>query len=186
MKPISRKRRFLRRFPLVFAGGFVAYAIAAMFNSSLLSVPGKILVGGAGLTFRVGTVRGSINGASVVYDAYREVLDREADLRFHGLLLGLRSGSCGQYPFEQLLVGRDMVLLPGKVDIIKLPFGALLMETANGVEISSQKAFDDPSLEVSTNDGVRRYRFTNRGRDNQAKDEFVLSVPTNYYPLSPR
>ncbi len=186
MKPISRKRRFLRRFALVFTGCFVAYTIAAVFNPSLLSVPVKVLVGEAGLTFRVGAVHGSINGAPVVYDAYREVLDREADLRFHGLLLGLRSGSCGQYPFEQLLVGRDMVLLPGKVDVIKLPFGALLMETANGVEISSQKAFDDPSLEVSTNDGIRRYRFTNRRRDNQTEDEFVLLVPTSYDPLSPR
>ena len=182
MKPISRKRRFA----LVLAGCLVAYAIAAIINPSLLSVPAKVLVGEAGLTFRVGTVHGSINGSPVTYDAYREVLVRDADLRYHGLLLELRSGDCGQCPFEQLLVGRDMILLPGKVDVVKLPFGALLMATANGVEISSKKAFDDSSLVVSTDDENRRYWFANRGRDNQAEDEFVLSVPTSYFPLSPR
>ncbi len=185
MKPTSRKRRVLRRFALVFAVCFAAYAIAAMFNPSLLSVPAKVLVGEAGLTFRVGTVHGSINGSPISYDAYREVLSRGADLRFHGLLLTLQSGDCRQHPFEQLLVGRDMILLPGNVDIVKLPFGVLLMETANGVEISSKKAFDDPSLVISTDAGVRQYRFTNHNRDNQAEDEFELFVPTSYAPLSP-
>ena len=81
MKPTSRKRRVLRRFSLVFAVCFAAYAIAATFNPSLLSVPAKDLVGEAGLTFRVGTVHGSINGSPVIYDAYREVLGRDARTR---------------------------------------------------------------------------------------------------------
>ncbi len=179
MKPTektnSRKRSVLRRWAVVVAGGCAAYLVAAAFHPPLLSVPAKMLAGNGGTTHRLGVVHGKLDGLPLAYDAYAEIVEDGTDLRSHGLFLLLRSGTLGQLPFERLLLGRDMILLPGNVDSLKLPFGVLLMETASGVEITSPKAFDHPMLNVETEEGLRRYRFRDSGRT-----EFVLDVPAEF------
>ena len=70
-----------------------------------------------------------------------------------------------------------MIDLPNWADTVKLPFGGLLTQHTTGVEIVSRKAFDNPTLEIETTNGVRQYRFCNRSEGRVDDMNFVLNIP---------
>ena len=144
-------------------------------------VPAKIALGGGVATRRVAVVTGTLDGIEIVYDAYRDVFDEEPDFRFDGLLLLLQSDSSRRHPFGQLLVRRDMIVLPNWADTVKLPFGGLLAENTTGLEIVSRKAFENPTLEIETTNGVRQYRFCNRSEGGGDETDLVLNVPNDAF-----
>ena len=183
MKPVSRKRQFLRRFAMAIAGLGVAYAVAAAINPALAVVPLKIAAGGGVATRRVAVVAGTLNGKEIVYHAYRYVFDESPDFRFDGLLLLLQSDSPRRHRFGQLLVQNDMIILPNWADTVKLPFRCLLAENTTGVEIVSRKAFDNPTLEIETTNGFRQYRFCNRSNGSTVDAHLFLNIPkTAFHP----
>ena len=177
MKMINRKHRVLRRLAIAVVLCCVACAVAVAINPALAVVPAKIAAGGGDATRRVAVVTGTLNGEEVVYDAYRYAFDEEPDFRFDGLLLLLQSDSSRRHRFGQLLVRHDMIDLPNWADTVKLPFGGLLAENTTGVEIVSGKAFDNPTLEIETTNGVRQYRFCNRSEGGDDDMNFVLNIP---------
>ena len=184
MKPVPRKRRFLRMFAMAIIGFGVAYVIAATINPALAVVPAKIVLGGGVATRRVAIVTGTLDGEQIVYEAYRYDFDEGPDFRFDGLLLLLQSDSSRQHRFGQLLVRHDMIDLPNWADTVKLPFGWLLAENTTGVEIVSRKAFDNPMMTIETTNGVRRYRFYNRSNGATIETDLVLNIPKTSFNSS--
>ena len=177
MKEKNHRHGALRRFSIATVVSCVACAVAAAINPALAVVPAKIVAGGAVATRRVAVVTGTQDGEGIVYDAYRYVFDEGPDFRFDGLLLLLQSDPSRRHRFEQLLVRHDMIELPNRADTVKLPFGGLLAENTTGVSIVSRKAFDDPTLEIETTNGVRQYRFFNRPEDRTDDMNLVLNIP---------
>ena len=173
----NRTYRALRRFAIAVFLSCVACAVAVAINPALAVVPAKIVLGGGVATRRVAVVAGTLDGEEVVYHAYRYVFDEGPDFRFDGLLLLLQSDSPRRHRFGQLLVRYDMIDLPNWADTVKLPFGGLLAENMSGVEIVSGKAFGDPTLEIETTNGVRRYRFCNRSKGGGDDTDLVLNIP---------
>ena len=184
MKPVSRKRRFLRRLVMVIAGFGVAYAIAVAINPALAVVPAKILLGGGVATRRVAVVAGTLDGEEIVYHAYRYAFDEGSDYRFDGLLLLLQSDASRRHRIGQLLVRHDMIDLPNWADTVKLPFGLLLAENTTGVEIVSRKAFDNPVLTIEATNDVRRYRFCNLSNGSTIDTDLVLNIPITAFHSS--
>ncbi len=173
------RHRFFQILAIVAAGCCVACTIAAAINPALVVVTAKIAVGGGVVTHRVAAVAGALDGKEIVYDAYRYVFDEGSDFRFDGLLLLLQSDSSRRHRFGQLLVRHDMIDLPNWADTVKLPFGGLLAEDTTGVEIVSRKAFDNPTLEIETTNGVRQYRFCNRSESGGDDTDLVLNIPND-------
>ena len=179
MKENRAKFKALRRFAIAAVSFCIAFAVAFAINPALAVVPAKIVLGGGVATRRVAVVAGILDGEEIVYDAYRYVFDEGPDFRFDGLLLLLQSDSPRRHRFGQLLVRYDMIDLPNWADTVKLPFGGLLAENTTGVEIVSRKAFEDPTLEIESTNGVRQYRFCDRSEGGADNPNLVLNIPNN-------
>lgn len=54
---------------------------------------------------------------------------------------------------------------------------AVVAGTLDGEEIVSRKAFDNPTLEIETTNGVLQYRFCNRSAGGAEDMNLVLNIP---------
>ena len=181
MGRIRSRKRLALRWLAIAAVICVAYAIAAASNPSLVTMPVRMVLGDGQTTLRAGVASGRINGNPVTYDIYPMAIANsdETDRPPRQLLLLLKSGNVEWLFSKQLLVQCEMLILPNRVDTLKLPFGILLTDKATGVEVTSKKVVEHPVLEVEAIEGYRQYRFSSHGRDPLDNGEFVLNIPSN-------